>query len=533
MNVLDIFSGIGGFSLGLERAGMKTVAFCENDKFCRKVLKKHWPKVPIFDDVKNIRVKPGYLIADEDGCEGLYDNRIDVICGGFPCQDISVAGKKEGIHGKRSGLWKEFKRLIKEVKPRYAIIENVANLRANGLETVLGDLAELGYDGEWHIIPARAVGAPHLRERIWIIAWRGNEGEEKAHNNLQDLPDREGSDLSKKQEASVLFSKMLHVPEESPYKYQGWRSGAFVHQGGANAKRDCPKGRLWLAKSRKKTGKIGSDSLSPQREELRTVSHKTFRLWKAETTPEGGHGKASREGVGKRGDCPSYRLRHKKQQSRESPRNGQGETWQNSSSVKSPDRPVSEEEVNKIRSPKRLLLGGLDGFNRSTIRRLGKILKCQKGEPAYPDQDRRKQHPPLQTGNQREGLPPKRASGEGAAAHANGEGLEGLRSAKRVQKEYPTPDGPPPILAHSHDFRFWQPYASEEEKSFWWAKTTARFRDWWQAESGVRRVLNGLPSGLERNRKARIKALGNSLLPQIPELIGRAIMDYEERRAND
>jgi DNA (cytosine-5)-methyltransferase 1 len=160
LRVLDLFSGIGGFSLGLERAGMKTVAFCEIDSQARKVLNKHWLGVPVFEDVKKLKAK--------------HLNNIDVICGGFPCQDISVAGKKKGLKGERSGLWREFKRLIKEIKPRYAIIENVANLRSNGLQEILKDLWQIGYASEWHIISARSIGAPHLRERIWIIAYPNN-----------------------------------------------------------------------------------------------------------------------------------------------------------------------------------------------------------------------------------------------------------------------------------------------------------------------------------------------------------------------
>lgn len=156
MKVLDLFSGIGGFSLGLERAGMKTVAFCEIDPFCRKVLKKHWPDVPIFEDVRT-------LTYEQVG-------PVDVICGGFPCQDISVAGKGAGIDGERSGLWKEYARLIGEIRPRYVIVENVAALLGRGLGRVLGDLAEIGYDAEWHCIPASAVGAPHRRDRVWIVA---------------------------------------------------------------------------------------------------------------------------------------------------------------------------------------------------------------------------------------------------------------------------------------------------------------------------------------------------------------------------
>ena len=159
MKVLDLFSGIGGFSLGLERAGMTTVAFCEIEEYPRKVLAKHWPDVLIYKDIREL-----------DGIQ--YKGTVDLICGGFPCQDISLAGKGEGIRdGTRSGLWAEYKRLIDEVKPSYAIIENVANLRSKGLVTVLQDLWESGYDAEWYIIPAGGLGFPHLRERIWIVAY--------------------------------------------------------------------------------------------------------------------------------------------------------------------------------------------------------------------------------------------------------------------------------------------------------------------------------------------------------------------------
>ena len=157
LRILDLFSGIGGFSLGLERAGMQTVAFCEIDKVAQQVLRKHWPNVPIFDDVKTLK--------------GEQLGTIDVICGGFPCQDLSFAGKGAGLTGARSGLWWEFHRLIKEIKPSWVIIENVAALRSRGLDKVLGSLAEIGYDAEWHCVPASAVGAPHQRDRVWIVAY--------------------------------------------------------------------------------------------------------------------------------------------------------------------------------------------------------------------------------------------------------------------------------------------------------------------------------------------------------------------------
>ena len=163
MRVLDLFAGIGGFSLGLERAGFSTVAFCEINPFARKVLAKHWPDVPCHDDVETFDF--------QEGCA-------DVITAGFPCQDISLAGAGAGLAGSRSGLYRHVIRALRLVRPKFAILENVAALLGRGLGTVLGDLAEVGYDAEWHCIPASAVGAPHRRDRIWIVAHPGGEQHE-------------------------------------------------------------------------------------------------------------------------------------------------------------------------------------------------------------------------------------------------------------------------------------------------------------------------------------------------------------------
>jgi DNA (cytosine-5)-methyltransferase 1 len=165
VRVLDLFSGIGGFSLGLERAGFTTVAFCEIEPFCRAVLKKHWPHVPCYEDVRT-------LTAERLAADGIS---VDVICGGFPCQDLSTVGKQAGIDADRSGLWSEMVRLAGELRPEYLLVENVTNLlageRGAWFGRVLGDLASLGYDAEWHCIPASAVGAPHIRDRAWVIAY--------------------------------------------------------------------------------------------------------------------------------------------------------------------------------------------------------------------------------------------------------------------------------------------------------------------------------------------------------------------------
>lgn len=156
MTFLSLFSGIGGFDLGLERAGMRCIGQVEIDPFCRRVLAKHWPNVPRFEDVKKFKSE-------------MLNERPDVICGGFPCQDISEAGLRAGITGSRSGLWTEFTRIICEIRPSVVIVENVSDLLVRGIGTVLGDLAELGFDAEWHLLSASAFGAPHPRERVFIV----------------------------------------------------------------------------------------------------------------------------------------------------------------------------------------------------------------------------------------------------------------------------------------------------------------------------------------------------------------------------
>jgi len=173
LKLLDTFSGIGGFSYAAEKlvGGYETTQFVENDPYCQKVLKKHWPNIPIHDDIETYRAE-------------LYS--ADVICGGFPCQDISTAGQGKGItETSRSGLWFQLIRTIRMVRPKYFILENVSAILANGLDIVLRDIYEAGYDAEWCCIPSSFVGACHQRDRWWLIAYPNSKQSSGTKSEIQ------------------------------------------------------------------------------------------------------------------------------------------------------------------------------------------------------------------------------------------------------------------------------------------------------------------------------------------------------------
>lgn len=182
MRFISLFSGIGGLDLGLERAGWTPVAFCEQDLYCRWVLGRKWPRVPCFDDVRTL----------DPSCLG----EIDAVVGGFPCQDISVAGKGEGLSGERSGLWWEMYRVIDLVRPRWVIAENVPRLRTLGADAVLESLEGIGYTCWPIVVGADDIGAPHRRKRVFIIA-RLADQHDRGRRTLRPPQTRQGIDADR------------------------------------------------------------------------------------------------------------------------------------------------------------------------------------------------------------------------------------------------------------------------------------------------------------------------------------------------
>ena len=229
----ELFAGIGGFSLGLERAGMTCKWQVEIDPYATAVLNKHWPDVPKHDDVRTF--PPTH-----------DDYSVDLICGGFPCQDISVAGKGAGLAGERSGLWYEFARIIGQLRPRYVVVENVAALLTRGMDAVLGTLSTLGYDAEWHVIPAAAVGAPHRRERVWIVAYaRCVDGAgrpcKQEPSDRQKTQRHEAADHIERRRALVADADSLPGPQQQ--RDEQWqRRTRVAAQGGVFAGGSEPNG---------------------------------------------------------------------------------------------------------------------------------------------------------------------------------------------------------------------------------------------------------------------------------------------------
>lgn len=219
----SLFAGIGGFELGLERAipGAFTQWQVEQNNFCQKVLAKHWPEARIYEDVRNIT---------KNNVE-----QVDILCGGFPCQDISTAGKGEGLHGEKSGLYWEMHRIIDELQPRAVIMENVAAITIRGLGTVLGSLSQIGYDAEWCTIRASDFGAPHKRERWFCIAYPrtigyyiSNERKLSTYSNCKRSPEasfRRSAQMDNKRreiqqgrsQNATSYSNKERSPQQSGY----------------------------------------------------------------------------------------------------------------------------------------------------------------------------------------------------------------------------------------------------------------------------------------------------------------------------
>ena len=220
MNYLDLFSGIGGFALGAYWAGMKFDQhfFSEVNQYCVDLYQLRFPESIPLGDIREIYVIgndfefPEYCIRNNERDYVFKDSTDWIITGGFPCQDISLAGKGAGIEGKRSGLWFEMLCIIRDLRPRFAIIENVSAITFRGLDRVLSSLAEIGYDAEWQDIRASDMGAPHKRERIWILAYPINYT-----NKTNKRKSREKKEIQSKYRTERCAGMFGRTSDKIPY----------------------------------------------------------------------------------------------------------------------------------------------------------------------------------------------------------------------------------------------------------------------------------------------------------------------------
>lgn len=211
MRVGSLFAGIGGFDIAARWMGWRTAWVSEIEPFACRVLAHHFPDAPNHGDITTIdftTVEP-----------------VDVLVGGFPCQDISNAGKQAGITGARSGLWFEYARAIRELRPRYVVVENVAALTNRGLDAVLGSLAEIGYDAEWGCFGAADVGAPHKRDRLWLLAYPNGEQQQYVFS---------GCGVKRSQTAPSAWTLDAHVAGDGR---GGSRKPPLVDSGGERGRR--------------------------------------------------------------------------------------------------------------------------------------------------------------------------------------------------------------------------------------------------------------------------------------------------------
>lgn len=212
----SLFAGIGGLELGLEWSGIgRTVWQVESDPWCRSVLARHWPDAERYDDVCTV------------GAANLA--RVDLICGGFPCQDVSYAGSRGGLDSDRSGLWTEYARIVRELRPEWVVVENVPGLLTLGFGRVLGDLAEAGFDAWWFCLRASDVGAPHRRERLFVVAHSDSVGQQAGwpNGNVDDAAPRERGVDPRHLQATTLAS-LSNLADADGGRREGERGGGIL-----------------------------------------------------------------------------------------------------------------------------------------------------------------------------------------------------------------------------------------------------------------------------------------------------------------
>ena len=481
LKILDLFSGIGGFSVGLERTGYyETVAFCEIDKYCKLLLQKHWKGVKIYDDVKKI-TKEGF---QADGIEFP-----DVITGGFPCQPFSVAGKQKGTSDDRH-LWPEMFRIIQAFKPRFVIGENVRviiNIQDGVVfETVCTDLESEGYEVQPFIIPAAGVGAPHRRERVWIIAIREESMVNSEHN---------GSPTSTIEGSSAASSDDNEKGQIKTSEFEG-TSGSRNDEDVANTEGE----RLQRSRREESSGDFHGLEQDPKRieSEIRSESERRSGIPADVADTDSGLRRGGRT-IESSGEDNEGRIHSKEEeQTREYLRS---ETIRRSS-IRGETKDVADTECERTKRSEE---------DRSLFKNRGdEILtdRLQTSKTTYVG------------GNSDSGRETKDVADTNTRL-GNGENQEiqtGRNTSNTSSEDVADNDG-------ERQQKQWRTEPIQEEVSRQTKGIGSERQSWWSIEPDVGRVAHGV-----QGRVHRLKGLGNAIVPQIAETIGRALINAADKK---
>ena len=515
LKVLDLFSGLGGFSLGLERTGKyKTVAFCEIDKYCTLLLQKHWKGVKIYNDVKKITKEK----FETDGIEFP-----DIITGGFPCQPFSVAGKQKGTSDDRH-LWPEMFRIIKAFKPRFVIGENVpgiVNIQDGVVfETVCTDLESEGYEVQPFNIPASAVGAPHQRKRIWIIAthsdytgdraseYETNEDRQKINEGRQRQSQFESSGYSENVENSNdnglegrLSKTRNQVSSRQEYTINGIENTNLSSRrsdGGADQTEPRINGEVQRLRdgneeeSSRTTGVRGlhertNDSSSSIREDRNQEDNNRTLVQKR----QGGVQSSIRGGLGTdQTSLEDNQIRQGDDNTTLNRMERRHEDMENSRRTLQQGTELREKNEDEVRE------GYANQHQRSGSSSESNVANTRSER--LEGQLRSK----LQGTRERFTNSSERSRED--VADTERKGLEGLNKQSTT------------ISGKDERIYTWNENSRDQANS-------TEHQNWWQSEPDVGRVAHGIPG-----RVHRLKGLGNSIIPQIAEEIGKAIIKAKE-----
>ena len=409
LKVLDLFSGIGGFSLALESTGhFQTIGFVENDEYCQAVLRHHFPEVPILGDIKNVTKE-------------TVPTRPDVLCGGFPCQPFSVAGDQRAKDDPRH-LWPEMLRIIKEQKPTWVVGENVSGLVKLGLDEILDEMEDQGYSTRTFNIPAFSVGAPHQRQRLWIIGHLGD-------------PEHNGSPTPERQRG------LLKQPEEPKKQISIWESEGTSSASGDVANPDDKGIR----------SRIGGDDFDYEEE-----------------SGEGGI-----DGEGSAGDDEWYDT---------SPTQDEGVD------VSNPDNTRDRTQEHRVDEDGKKNIQGRQEHTQSKSSRHGADVANSESFKSREQTERQGRENTARRSDDSRGTKTQRTE---TVTDPNGEGLQGQRKKYKLPKSK--------------------------------RKREIGGSSWWDVEPNVGRVAYGVP-----DRVFKLRALGNSIIPQIAQKIGYAIIEAEK-----